>query len=203
MSLSITYSTTYSNWSISDYLADWTGYFGDADHRVGEVEDGVNTGGFYPGSLSGTQYALTSPNSDAGFIAEGDLAYTLFNSPAHTLYGELDSVSLGTDLVSSGSGFDFAPGGWEVSFSGLDLSTDVNDLTTSDRGIVHDVIYGLMSGDATALEGVLNDLLDAYGVSTDDTFDAVAAALAAGPLSTDSAELIGVPELAEDLALAA
>lgn len=203
MSLSISYSSTYASWTVSDYLADWAGYFGDADHRTGTVEDGVNTGGFYPGSLSGTQYALTSPNSDAGFLAEGNLAYTLFSSPAHTLYGDLDSVSLGADLVSTGPGFGFAPGGWEVSFSGLDLSTDVADLTTSDRGIVHDVVYGLMSGNATALEGVLNDLLATYGVSTTDTFDVVAAALSAGPLSTGSAELIGVPELADDLALAA
>ncbi|WP_286784477.1 MULTISPECIES: heme acquisition protein HasA [Pseudomonas] len=203
MSLSITYTTTYASWTVSDYLADWAGYFGDANHRIGEVEDGVNTGGFYPGSLDGTQYSLTSPNSDAGFIAEGDLTYTLFNSPAHTLWGELDSVSLGTDLVETGSGFDFAPGGWEVTFSGLGLSTDVADLTTTNQGIVHEVIYGLMSGDATALEGVLNGLLDDYGVSTADTFDVVAAALAAGPLGVESAETVGVQAYADDLALAA
>jgi len=203
MSLSISYSSTYASWTVSDYLADWAGYFGDADHRAGTVEDGVNTGGFYPGSLSGTQYALSSPNSDAGFVAEGDLTYTLFNSPAHTLYGSLDEVSLGSKLIATSSGFDFTPGYEEVSFSGLGLFTDVADLTTSDRGIVHDVIYGLMSGNATALEGVLNDLLGDYGVSTTDTFDVVAAALSAGPLSTGSAELIGVPELADDLALAA
>lgn len=200
MSISITYSTTYSGWTISDYLADWTGYFGDANHRVGEVEDGVNTGGFYPGALDGTQYSLTSPNSDAGFIAEGNLEYTLFDEPAHTLWGELDSVSLGTDLVTTGSGFDFAPGGWEVTFSGLDLSSTRGE---GHSGIVHQVVYGLMSGNATALEGVLNDLLDDYGVSTADTFDVVAVALTSGPLSTGSAELIGVPELADDLALAA
>lgn len=200
MSLSITYSTTYSGWTISDYLADWTGYFGDANHREGEVEDGVNTGGFYPGSLSGTQYALTSPNSDAGFIAEGDLNYTLFANPAHTLYGELDSVSLGTDLVSTGSGFEFASGGWEVTFSGLDLYSAQSE---GHVGIVHQLVYGLMSGDASVLEATLNDLLGDYGVSTDDTFDVVAAALTAGPLSTGSAELIGVPELVDDLALAA
>jgi heme acquisition protein HasA len=41
MSLSITYTTTYANWTVSDYLADWAGYFGDADHRIGD------TGGFF------------------------------------------------------------------------------------------------------------------------------------------------------------
>ncbi|PAU88150.1 heme acquisition protein HasAp [Pseudomonas sp. WN033] len=200
MSLSITYSATYSGWTISDYLADWTGYFGDANHREGEVEDGVNTGGFYPGSLSGTQYALTSPNSDAGFIAEGDLSYTLFANPAHTLYGELDSISLGSKLITGSSGFEFTSGYEEVTFSGFDLYSAQSE---GHSGIVHQVVYGLMSGDATALEGVLNDLLDDYGVSTADTFDVVAAALAAGPLSTASAELVGVPELVDDLALAA
>ena len=110
MSLSITYDTTYSSWTISDYLADWAGYFGDANHRDGEVEDGVNTGGFYPGSLSGTQYALSSPNSDAGFIAGGSLSYSLFSPPAHTVYGSLDSISLGTDVDENASGFFFAPG---------------------------------------------------------------------------------------------
>lgn len=200
MSLSITYDTTYSSWTISDYLADWAGYFGDANHRDGEVEDGVNTGGFYPGSLSGTQYALSSPNSDAGFIAGGSLSYSLFSPPAHTVYGSLDSISLGTDVDENASGFFFAPGDEEVSFDGLGLSSLLSE---GHDGVVHEIIYGLMSGDATALDTALDGLLAAYGVDTDDTFDAVAAALAAGPLSTGSAELVGVPELAEDLALAA
>lgn len=200
MSLSITYdSVEYGNWKISDYLADWAGYFGDANHRIGEVEDGVNTGGFYPGSLSGTQYALTSPNSDAGFIAGGSLAYSLFAPPAHTVYGTLDSISLGTDVAKNASGFYFAPGDQEVSFNGLGLSSLLSE---GHSGVVHEVIYGLMSGDATALDGVLDGILAAYGVDTDDTFDVVAAALAAGPLSVAPAEAVGV-QAVEDYALAA
>ncbi len=199
MSLSITYSTTYSSWTISDYLADWAGYFGDANHRVGEVEDGVNTGGFYPGTLSGTQYALTSPNSDAGFVAEGNLTYSLFSAPAHTLYGSLDTVSLGADVTRDASGFDFS-GGAEASFSGLGLSSLLSE---GHAGIVHQVVYGLMSGDASALQGALDGLLDDYGVDTGDTFDVVAAALAAGPLSLAPAEAVGVQAPVEDLALAA
>lgn len=199
MSLSITYDTTYASWTISDYLADWAGYFGDADHRVGEVENGVNTGGFYPGSLSGTQYALSSPNSDAGFIAGGSLTYSLFSAPAHTVYGNLDSISLGTDVASGGSGFYFAPGDQEVSFNGLGLSSLLSE---GHSGVVHEVIYGLMSGDATALDTVLDGILAAYGVDTDDTFDVVAAALAAGPLSVTPAEAVGV-QAVEDYALAA
>lgn len=202
MSLSITYSTTYASWTVADYLADWAGYFGDANHRIGEVEEGgPNTGGFYPGSLSGTQYSLSSQESDAGFIAGGTLQYSLFSPPAHTVYGSLDSISLGTDVTySATSGFGFAPGEEEVSFDGLGLSSLLSE---GHAGVVHQVIYGLMSGDATALDTALDGILAAYGVDTDDTFDVVAAALTSGPLSVSPAEAVGVQTPVEDFALAA
>lgn len=37
MSISISYSTTYSGWTVADYLADWSAYFGDVNHRPGQV----------------------------------------------------------------------------------------------------------------------------------------------------------------------
>lgn len=40
MSISISYSTTYSGWTVADYLADWSAYFGDVNHRPGQVVDG-------------------------------------------------------------------------------------------------------------------------------------------------------------------
>lgn len=200
MSLSISYSTTYSSWTISDYLADWAGYFGDADHREGQVQEGVNTGGFYPGSLSGTQYALTSPNSDAGFLAEGSLNYSLFSSPAHTLYGNLNELSLGSRLEATGSGFAFESGYEEVSFGGLGISSALSE---GHAGDVHQIIYNLMGGNPSALEGALNSLLSGYGVDTDDTFDVVAAALAAGPLNVAPAEAVGIQQPVDELALAA
>ena len=85
MSISISYSTTYSGWTVADYLADWSAYFGDVNHRPGQVVDGSNTGGFNPGPFDGSQYALKSTASDAAFIAGGDLHYTLFSNPSHTL----------------------------------------------------------------------------------------------------------------------
>lgn len=193
MSLSISYSTTYSDWSVSDYLVDWADYFGDSSHSG-------NTGGFYPGVLSGTQYAMASWNTDAAFIVEGNLAYSLFQAPMHTLYGYLEEISLGTQVIDTNSGFEFGSGGWEVTFSGLDLYSAQSE---GHAGIVHQLVYGLMSGNASVLEATLDDLLGEYGVSTDDTFDVVAAALSAGPLSAGLTELVGVPELADDLALAA
>ncbi|PBD27996.1 transporter [Pseudomonas aeruginosa] len=89
MSISISYSTTYSGWTVADYLADWSAYFGDVNHRPGQVVDGSNTGGFNPGPFDGSQYALKSTASDAAFIAGGDLHYTLFSNPSHTLWGKL------------------------------------------------------------------------------------------------------------------
>ncbi|MGA4817223.1 heme acquisition protein HasA [Pseudomonas aeruginosa] len=81
MSISISYSTTYSGWTVADYLADWSAYFGDVNHRPGQVVDGSNTGGFNPGPFDGSQYALKSTASDAAFIAGGDLHYTPVQQP--------------------------------------------------------------------------------------------------------------------------
>ncbi|MGV8604353.1 heme acquisition protein HasA, partial [Pseudomonas aeruginosa] len=49
MSISISDSTTYSFWTVADYLADWTAYFGDVNHLPVQVVDGSNTRGFNPG----------------------------------------------------------------------------------------------------------------------------------------------------------
>lgn len=118
----------------------------------------------------------------------------------HYLYGQLDNISLG-EVLGGGSGSDFSLSNYVVTFSGLDLSAAFGAGRVGNE--VHETLYSLMQGNTAPLETVLDDLFAAYGVSTDDTFDVVAAALAAGPLSTSSAELIGVPELADDLALAA
>ena len=120
----------------------------------------------------------------------------------HYLWGELDSVSLG-EVLTGGSGSAFGLGDYTVSFNGLDLSA------ASDAGragnAVQDVIYGLMKGDVSGLEGVLNNLLSGFGLSTDSTFDQLAAAGLAhadAPLAADIS-LIGVLDVAQDWALAA
>lgn len=189
MSLSISYSATYASSSLSSYFSAWELTFADNNHTSGNVNEGSNTGGFYPGYLSGTQYAISGYESTGAFVAEGTLNYDI---TTHVLSGDLDGVDLGGYLYrDSSTGYHLLDE--QASFDGLGLSG-------SD---VHDTIYALMSGDTSELEAQLNDILDDYGVSTDDTFDVVAAALAAGPLSTGSAETVGVPELADDLALAA
>lgn len=175
MSISISYSTTYSGWTVADYLADWSAYFGDVNHRPGQVVDGSNTGGFNPGPFDGSQYALKSTASDAAFIAGGDLHYTLFSNPSHTLWGKLDSIALGDTLTGGASSGGYALDSQEVSFSNLGLDSPI---AQGRDGTVHKVVYGLMSGDSSALQGQIDALLKAVdpSLSINSTFDQLAAA---------------------------
>ncbi|MGE8504989.1 MAG: heme acquisition protein HasA [Pseudomonas sp.] len=203
MSVSVTYDPIFGSSTIDDYLAFWSTGFATAGHGYS------NTGGFSNGTFSGDQYATHGANgSDYAFIADSDTSLNYVFNPAlpassnqnHYLYGQLDNISLG-EVLGGGSGSDFSLSNYVVTFSGLDLSAAFGAGRVGNE--VHETLYSLMQGNTAPLETVLDDLFAAYGVSTDDTFDVVAAALSAGPLSTGSAELIGVPELADDLALAA
>lgn len=199
MSISINYNAELANLTVSDYLADWSAFFGDINHRPGEVEEGKNTGGFYPGFLSGSQYAVGSLESQAGVVIDGKLAYTLFANPAHTLYGTIDSVELGTGLSAKGP---YTLESVEVSFEGL------GEYLTSAKaeghdGIVHQVVYGLMSGDSTALTSALDTILADYGLSADNTFDEIAAVLSSADSVVADATTVGVAEAVEDYAIAA
>lgn len=205
MSISISYSTTHSGWTVADYLADWSAYFGDVNHRPGQVVDGANTGGFNPGPFDGSQYALKSTASDAAFIAGGDLHYTLFSNPSHTLWGKLDSIALGDTLTGGASSGGYTLDSQEVSFGNLGLDSPI---AQGRDGTVHKVVYGLMSGDSSALQGQIDALLKAVdpSLSINSTFDQLAAAgVAHATPATAAADvgLVGVQELPQDLALAA
>ncbi|QXH46253.1 heme acquisition protein HasA [Pseudomonas xanthosomatis] len=206
MTLSVTYSATFANATVDSYLAFWSNGFKTADHGEG------NTGGFSNGTFDGDQYATRGASSSYAFIADSDTSnglHYVFNPtlPAsstqnHYLWGELDNVSLGQTL-GGGSGSDYTLSNFVVTFGGLDLSSALGDGRVAGANDVHDVIYGLMQGNTSALESVLDNLLADYGVSTDNTFADISAALAAGPVSTVSADAVGVQALPEDLALAA
>lgn len=172
MNFYIQYDSALGDYSISDYLSEWSANFGDVNHTRGTVTSD-NTGKFYGGDrLSGTEYGIVSKaNNETAFIAEGELTYTLFNDPAHTLYGQLDSLSFGNVLHGGGT-TPFSLEEVDVSFHGLDLSSIRED---AHDGVVHQVIYGLMSGDTQALETALDNILDDYSLSVDATFDEVAA----------------------------
>ena len=209
MTLSINYNSAVGADSIHDVLTDWAQGFKTAGHGVS------NTGGFNGGAreLSGEQYATHgSHQSDYAFIAESNATQGLnyvYNPgvPAgdnmnHFLWGQLDNVKLG-EVLTGGAGNEFALNDYTASFNGLDLSA------ASDAGragnAVQDVIYGLMKGDVSGLEGALNNLLSGFGLSTDSTFDDLAAAGLAhadAPLAADI-DLVGVQEVAQDWALAA
>ncbi|WP_339476481.1 heme acquisition protein HasA [Pseudomonas sp. RL_5y_Pfl2_69] len=209
MTISINYSSFVGSDSIGDVLSDWAQGFKTAGHGLS------NTGGFNSGGRAqdGEQYATHGANnSDYAFIAGSDTSNGLHyvydpkvsagDNMNHYLWGELDSVSLG-EVLTGGSGSAFGLGDYTVSFNGLDLSA------ASDAGragnAVQDVIYGLMKGDVLGLEGVLNNLLSGFGLSTDSTFDQLAAAGLAhadAPLAADIS-LVGVQEVAQDWALAA
>lgn len=158
MSFSITYSADYSDLDISSYLTDeWLATFGDANHTNGNVTPS-NSGGFYGGAdqFSGTQYALVSPdNQISAFLAEGNLTYE-FNS--HILYGSLDSLTFGDGLVG-GDTSEYVIQEPQVTFNGLDLSSTLNE---GSAGVVHQSVYGLMTGTVDplidALEGIFSGL---------------------------------------------
>ncbi|MFK3774051.1 MULTISPECIES: heme acquisition protein HasA [Pseudomonas] len=206
MTLSVNYAATFANVSVDSYLAFWSTSFKTADHGSS------NTGGFSNGTFSGDQYAISGSGSSYAFIADSDTSNGLnyvFNPalPAsstqnHYLWGELDNVSLGQQL-GGGGGSDYSLSNFVVTFGGLDLSSALGDGRVAGANDVHDVIYGLMQGNTSALESVLDNLLADYGVSTNNTFADISAALAAGPVSTVSADAVGVQALPEDLALAA
>ncbi|MDH0647027.1 heme acquisition protein HasA [Pseudomonas sp. GD03858] len=203
MTLSVTYDAAFAGSTIDDYLAFWTAGFVTAGHGYS------NTGGFSNGTFNGDQYATHGANgSDYAFIADSNTAnglhYVFDPSKApgdnlnHYLWGSLDNVSLG-EVLGGGSGSDFSLSNYVVSFNGLDLDAALGAGRAGNE--VQSVIYGLMQGNTSALESALDTLLAAYGTSTNDTFESVAAHLAAGPVN--AAEAVGVQALPEDLALAA
>lgn len=207
MTISVSYESYLGTTSLSDYLSDWALGFATAGHGTG------NTGGFSNGTFSGDQYSTHGANnSDYAFIADSNTSnglHYVFNPllPAssnlnHYLWGNLDNVELGTGLTG-GNGSDFDLSAYKVAFNGLDLFAAEGAGRTGNE--VQSVIYGLMQGNTTALETVLNNLLDDYGLSTADTFDHVASTLAshAASVATADVALVGVQDVPQDFALAA
>ncbi|QXI29312.1 heme acquisition protein HasA [Pseudomonas vanderleydeniana] len=206
MSISISYSAEYAGSSVASYLSDWSAYFGDLDHRAGSVKEGVNTGGFNPGPFDGTQYGVSSTVSDASAVIGGNLHYTLFTPPTHTLWGSVDSINLGTVLNGGASSGGYTVTNQEVSFTGLGLSSAQAE---GRDGQVHKIVYGLMSGDSSALVSAIDALLKAVdpSLSVNSTFDQLASAgvahLDGASVAATDVSLVGVQDTSHDLALAA
>ena len=205
MTISVNYESALGSISLSDYLTDWAVGFATAGHGTG------NTGGFSNGTFSGDQYSTHgAQGSEYAFIADSNTSnglHYVFNPtlPAsdnqnHYLWGNLDNVELGTGL-SGGSGSDFDLSGYKAAFNGLDLSAAEGAGRVGNE--VQSVIYGLMQGNTAALESVLNNLLDDFGLSTASTFDQLAAAGLGHATPSADVALVGVQDVAQDWALAA
>ncbi|QJI31150.1 heme-binding protein [Pseudomonas sp. ADAK18] len=206
MTISVNYQSALGSISVSDYLTSWTTGFQTAGHGQG------NTGGFSNGTFSGDQYSTHGANnSDYAFIADSNTSqglHYMYNPslPAgsnlnHYLWGTLDNVELGTNL-SGGNGSDFNLSDYKVAFNGLDLSTAEGAGRVGNS--VQDVIFNLMQGNTSALETVLNNLLDDFGLSTASTFDQLAAAgLGHATPDAGAVALVGAQNVAQDWAFAA
>ena len=165
------YLTVDSSDSLSDILTDWTTYFTGSHTNIpgsfsGTADNSWYT--YYGAALSGSTYTYGSDADGYKFVAEGDFYY-YFNStvtpasPAspdnHTLFGELDSISLYTDADGDGSADDL--------FLTINFDTAITSaITEGQDGDVFEIIYGLMQGDASALLAELT----AQGVDVSDSF---------------------------------
>ncbi|MGJ8516434.1 heme acquisition protein HasA [Carnimonas bestiolae] len=149
-----------------------------------------NTGGFQGGDMfSGSSYSYADSELGFAFKAEGDLHYYFppisgpsqgDNIPAHTLWGEIDSITLGGGLNGNGS---------EVidPLFTIDFSTPIEGALDEGRANdVHDIVYGLMNG---SVEG--------YG---DDNHGGLLAALQDQGVNLDAsvADVVGIA--AQDVA---
>lgn len=197
MTIAISYIADYGSWSVSSYLADWSDFFSGAVHGSAASGNGV----FSPGVFSGTQYGVKSTETTGSYIATGDLHYGEFNYPDYSVFGSLDSVVLGSDLQGIAStGFTQDA---EVGFSQLGLQSLAAE---RGAGVVNQVVEGLTRGDSMALQSVLEALFKAVdpGLSLNSTFDELAAAgLAHVTAGAADVGLVGVPQGAQDWALAA
>lgn len=111
----------------------------------------ANTGGFFPGPFSGTSYSYGDATLGYSFQVTGDLNYyfagvsepTVPGATNHTLYGEIDTITIG-------AGLDDVTG--EVTTPLFTFTFDdplEGDLLDGRTNVVHDVIWGLMNGSVT------------------------------------------------------
>lgn len=163
--------TVDSSYSLSDILNDWTSYFTGSHTNIPGTFAGTAASSwytYYGAALSGTSYTYGSDADGYKFVATGDLYY-YFNStvtpasPAspddHTLFGELDSISLYTDADGDGAADDL--------FLTINFDTPITSaITEGQDGDIFQIIYGLMQGDATELLAELT----AQGVDVSDSF---------------------------------
>lgn len=171
MSVTIQYNSEFADYTVSSYLSNWAGTFGDMNQA--ETKDrGQFAGG--DNVFSGTQYSIgSSHGSDMGMIVEGNLNYAFM---PHTFHGQITNIQFGKDLVVNTDG---AVGkhlnDLQVAFNDVDISGEFdNAKTTAENrdGEMHKSVYGLIRGDA---EPML-EILKAKGIDVDTAFKDMAIA---------------------------
>ncbi|MDO6682454.1 hypothetical protein Q4551_09140 [Oceanobacter sp. 5_MG-2023] len=189
------YETTYSE---TTHAANMT--FADGPGSDLDIGDETYSESYYYTQVIGSDLANTmTSESDVSFLIAGetvtledssgttyssdDMIYTGGTSPSHTLAGAIDTLTFGDGAYSSGSLASdlFAIDGlYEAIGNGmLDNDSDgaydeiIDRNSATDDNDVHDLINGLMSGDTSTLETILNaNDITHNGTSVADTFDA-------------------------------
>jgi Ca2+-binding RTX toxin-like protein len=131
------------------------GYFRDSFSKSKEY-------GVAEDKQSGTQIYTEG----AALLAGGSLTYAL---STHTLTGKLDTLSFGTGLdgITAAGGITRA----NISLDETDLSFAGLGLNTAQKDKVHDILYGMMTGDADAfLKYLSKNAVNFTGGDGDDIY---------------------------------
>jgi Ca2+-binding RTX toxin-like protein len=144
MTISITVGSSAGvnvNMGADHYFADLASMFAPSD---------MNFGYFYKTMTNASEYGLAETKESSVFtggsalLATGNLSYNLSK---HTVTGRLDSLAFGSELEGVSGGFGTTS--TKMSLATTDLSFTSLGLDASDGDAVHDILYGLMTGDAS------------------------------------------------------
>ncbi len=111
-----------------------------------------------------------------------NIAYSLFSSPEHTLWGNIESIDFGVDWATGGGEYTVTDPHLTISnisdaadnYGLLDTNANgiydaVNDYTNGDN-LTHNIVYGLMGGQGGAAStDALQDAFDDYGTEVEGT----------------------------------
>ncbi len=192
MSISVTYSATFNdysesqpvNWTdLDSFFTAYNSHFQIADHGSSpgdfagaENPDPIVDTGFWGsifGPFSGTQYVLEgeADGMNLGFIietADGSyLDYTFFSGPSHTLYGEIESITFGMGLQQDSSTGEYTFSEELVSIDGLN-TIGLNGGVDSDGDVIgrntdNNDTHNLIDALKDGSTSVIEDILNEHG----------------------------------------
>lgn len=110
----------------------------------------MNFGYFYNNMNSASEYGLAETKEDTTFTggaamkATGNLSYSL---STHKVTGRVDTLAFGSELDGVTAGYGTTS--TKMSLGSTDLTFKNLGLDAADGDAVHDILYGLMTGDAS------------------------------------------------------